>query len=639
MKKILYFMLALSLLLSACDTKDLEIPNSPEEPEIPEEPGNPETPKGPNISMEQMNVNFKAYLLKNFDLDKDGEISMEEAALVKEMNCSKLPIASYEGIENFPNLERLDCSETGASTIDLSRNTALKILICNHGYRELDVSNNHTLDTLISIGDWRGSLISLKINPELKFLNILNHSLQSLDVSNHKSLKVLYCASNSLKSLDVSNSTLDSLFCTYTGEASLTELKIEGCTSLKHVSLRVKNLPLVLRNCQSIEIVDARGLSLVDVSDSPLLKELFCHFDSNISDLDLSNNPLLEDLTISNGVYNKLDLSNNLQLKNLLIANCYINDNLSLSNHFQLENISLRGRVNFDRNLDFSNCKHLKTFYYSHSSSYSSNGTIEEINFSGCTSLESVNIDESAAYSLKSLNVSGCQALSTLECSYKESLTEINLQGCNNLMDLQCRNNGLSYLDLQDCPNLLSLRCENNPLTELILSECTKLTKLYCSDNQLTKLKTNSEFLSTIDCRSNNSLSEIEIVNGIGLEYLDCSYNNLTELDLSDCRSLERLICNYNNNLTSLNINDCKSLKFIDCNDCSLIDLDVSNSSLLLELNCYNNQLYPTLDVSKCSHLSLLRCSRNELKEIIINRNIPINNISKDPETKLVLAD
>ena len=631
-------MLALSLLLSACDTKDLEVPNSPEEPENPEEPGNPETPKGPNISMDQMNVYFKLYLLNNFDLDKDGEISIEEAALVKEMNCSLLQITSFEGIENFPNLERLDCSNTGASTIDVSRNTALKSLICNNGYRELDVSNNHALDTLISIGGWRGGLFSLKINPELKFLNILDHSLQSLDISNNEFLKVLYCASNRLKSLDVSNSALDSLFCTLPGDASLTELKIEGCTSLKHLCLNVKNMPLVLRNCQSIEVVDVRGLSLVDVSDSPLLKELFCHFASNISDLDLSNNPLLEDLTISNGVYNKLDLSNNLQLKNLLIANCYINDNLFLSNHFQLENINLMGRVNFDRDLDFSNFKHLKTFYYSNSSSYSSNGNIEEINFSGCTSLESVYIGGSANR-LKSLNVSGCQALSTLECSNKKSLTEINLQGCNNLMDLKCRYNGLSYLDLKDCTNLLSLRCENNPLNELILSECTKLTQLYCNDNQLTKLKTNSEFLSTIDCRKNNLLSEIEILNGIGLEYLDCSYNNLTELDLSDCRSLEKVICNYNNNLTSLNINDCKSLKFIDCNDCALIDLDVSNSSLLLELNCYNNQLYPTLDVSKCGHLSLLRCFRNNLIEIIINRNIPINNISKDPETKIVLAD
>jgi len=37
--------------------------------------------------MEMLEGGFKEYLLKNFDLNNDGLISVEEAALVTEMNA------------------------------------------------------------------------------------------------------------------------------------------------------------------------------------------------------------------------------------------------------------------------------------------------------------------------------------------------------------------------------------------------------------------------------------------------------------------------------------------------------------------------------------------------------------------------
>lgn len=53
--------------------------------------------------------NFKSYLLSNFDLNNDGEISEEEAAAITEVKCGNLGIRSLEGIEQLENLMILEC--------------------------------------------------------------------------------------------------------------------------------------------------------------------------------------------------------------------------------------------------------------------------------------------------------------------------------------------------------------------------------------------------------------------------------------------------------------------------------------------------------------------------------------------------
>jgi len=144
MKKIVY--VVLSFLLLACSKDDPEIPKIP---------------------METMDEQFKAYLLQNFDLNNDGIISIEEAEIVQEMDCSGWIISSLEGIRNFPNLTQLDCSGNSIHSIDLSLNTALKTLICdNTTIQELDVSTYLALEFLSCKVDYGSSgLKAIKINP------------------------------------------------------------------------------------------------------------------------------------------------------------------------------------------------------------------------------------------------------------------------------------------------------------------------------------------------------------------------------------------------------------------------------------------------------------------------------------------
>ena len=88
-----------------------------------------------------------------------------------------------------------------------------------------------------------------------------------------------------------------------------------------------------------------------------------------------------------------------------------------------------------------------------------------------------------------------------------------------------------------------------------------------------------------------------------GIEYftaltsLSCSYNALTELDLSNNTSLEYLFCAHNQ-LVALDLSNNKDLKVLNCNFNRLTALDLSNNLALTSLYCSYNYI-AKLDLSK----------------------------------------
>jgi Leucine-rich repeat (LRR) protein len=577
--------------------------------------------------METMDEEFKIFLLENFDLNKDGIISVEEAALVKEIDCSNRGISSLEGIQHFTNLEKIDCSGNILITIDVSQNPALKQLICdNTNIQELDVSANPALELLSCKVDYSGSgLKSLKTNPELKILNISGHEISSLDFRGNKYLKELYCRGDQMINLDVSNSVLDSLDCR---GIKLVALNIEGCTTLKSLNCTStgNGFSTNLNDCLSLERLYISGLSDLDVSIFPLLKTL--HYWNSFSFLDLTNNPELEDLRIAAPRYGEMGMID--------LSNTYKLTYFSISFSLFLQNTP-------DMNFDLSNRKSLKSVSFSWDGGRGGEtayNTIKKMNLTGCTSLENIiiNREMGVSGSIEHLDVSGCITLAELNINDMQ-MRELNSEGCTNLLNLNCSLNQLTQLNLKGCTNLVTLDCNYNLLTELDLNELTKLTDLICYYNPLISLKTNSKNLSTINC-SYNTLTDIEINNGTGLKKIDCSSNSLISLNLTDCIALEELDCNYNSLLTTLDISDCKSLTTLSCSNCSLTTLDVSSCTKLTSLYCGWNRLQPSLDVSMCRELYAIDCSYNpDLTELILYRNHSIKTLNKDPHTQLVLAD
>lgn len=110
------------------------------------------------------------------------------------------------------------------------------------------------------------------------------------------------------------------------------------------------------------------------------------------------------------------------------------------------------------------------------------------------------------------------------------------------------------------------------------------------------------------------------------LEFLDCSYNQLAKLDVTEQPLLERLECKHNK-LTKLDISQNKKLRYLECQKNQLTTLDVSKNKELDELNCGQNQL-TALDVSKNKELSKLRCLYNKITQLDLSQNIELLRFS-----------
>lgn len=112
-----------------------------------------------------------------YDLDEDGKLSKEECETVRVLSINeRKDIVSVKGIEAFPKLRELYCSNTGITEIDLSNNPRLQILTCsNTAITELDTS----------------------ACPLLKELKVSGCGLTSLDVHNNSKLEFLTCMAQS----------------------------------------------------------------------------------------------------------------------------------------------------------------------------------------------------------------------------------------------------------------------------------------------------------------------------------------------------------------------------------------------------------------------------------------------------------
>lgn len=173
---------------------------------------------------------------------------------------------------------------------------------------------------------------------------------------------------------------------------------------------------------------------------------------------------------------------------------------------------------------------------------------------------------------------------------------------------INCTRSDISSLEgIEHFVNLEYLDCSNNYLTSLDLSECAKLVYLNFSYNQIETLNLSGcIILGSLDC-SFNQLDILNLPELSMLTRLDCSVNQLVTLNLSGLSVLENLDCS-NNQLTTLNAVDYTTLKELQCARNNLTILNVLGCTALVNLDCSSNEL-TTLDVSSNVALKELDCS------------------------------
>jgi Leucine-rich repeat (LRR) protein len=133
--------------------------------------------------------------------------------------------------------------------------------------------------------------------------------------------------------------------------------------------------------------------------------------------------------------------------------------------------------------------------------------------------------------------------------------------------------------------------------------------------------------LDTLDC-SYNQLISLNVSNNKALVSLRCGSNLLSALDIANNTLLMSLYC-WGNQISILNVSYNTRLKILDCDTNELSDLDVSNNTELRWLYCARNQL-SSLDLSNNSDLEFLWCIRNQISDLNIAHSVLLENLWLD---------
>ena len=294
--------------------------------------------------------NFKTYCVQNFDEDGDGEISIEEAGKVEQIECIFSDITSLKGIEFFTALTELSCGGNQLSNLDVSKSTALKVLYCDmNSLSSLDVSKNTALTELGCEGN-RLSSLDVSKNTALKVLNCCKNYIYTLYVwegfhpsklnkcymDDHTDFVFFisfedakfkaFCIQNfdTDKDGNISNREAEKvtkIVCE--DNFNITSLKgIEYFTALTRLECGRNQLTSldVSKNTALTRLGCGRNqLTSLDVSKNTALTVLYCHNNQLIS-LDVSKNTALTDLKCSTNRLTSLDISKNTALESLSCA-------------------------------------------------------------------------------------------------------------------------------------------------------------------------------------------------------------------------------------------------------------------------------------------------------------------------------
>ena len=549
---------------------------------------------------------LKTYIMTNFDTDRDGEISKEEAETVTAIEMRDTEIASIDGLEYFPNLESVNFYGSRLLSADFSICPALK---------SLDVGNSVGLSTLV-------------LPATLEHLNITSCS--------------------KLKKLDLTGCPeLNELGAGYTGFVVAPDLS--------------KNAKLESISFGSIKF------STVDVSNNPELKKIYIGGDT-FNKLDVTKNPKLESLDVS-GIISELDVTQNPLLTSLNFANTKI-ASIDVSKCPLLRSISFGGtpivEIDLSKNLmltsaDAYNANQLKKVYLTEGQTIESSMGISDfivyLPYEASEDAVANAQDETyKAYLLDNFDTDKDGKLSPKEVA---AITEINIKG-RGIKSLD----GVEYFQFT---NLTKLDCSDNELTNLdIITFFTGLEELDCSNNKLagglsfTKNKNlrifkgdNNAFTSLGDfggkietvTASNNQLTGFTLQYSSTLTTLDISNNSLggdSGFNIHGNSALKNLNISHNN-ITGLQIWTMVLLENFDCSNNPLKEIATAGSgygSKLLSLNVSNTNL-TKLDVSGNTSLQSLNvkgCAT--LPEVFIGTLDPSKmTIEKDDNTKIVEVD
>ena len=554
----------------------------------------------------------------------NDSVPTENIRSVLTLNINQKNISDITGLQDFTSLENLYCSDNNLDTLNLSMFPNLFILECfNNQIRHLNVSQNILLaDIQCSVNSLE--LLNLENNPNLNSIKCSGNQIQTITFNGTCIATELNCAYNQIEDLNTSQLVeLQYIDCSYNQIADLdfsenTQLIQLNCNDNYLTSLNLRNgnssqlgsfSALNNPDLYCIEIDDLSAVKSNEIWEKDEIAEYSEDCDAPIP-MTYVPDDNFEQALINLGYDDEL------------------NDSVPTSSMESITVLDLDEK-NIQDLTGIEACLNLNHLYCE-------SNQLTELNLNANTNLFTLSCSRNQ---LSNLEIQLCTKLTRLYCSYN-NLQELNFPK-ENIEKIYCRYNDLKDLDCSNCPNLSILVCSFNQLSGLSIKnsniEIIDLVAdgnpdLFCievEDVEKALSNGNMSFLPQVnfstDCGNFtidmtyvpddnfeqalidlgydhvgilddyvttariSSIEEINISNknisslqGIesftALKELNCSFNQLTQINLENNQILMHLEC-YNNPIKSINISQNTNIDFLSCSNCSLTSLNVKNGN------------------------------------------------------------
>lgn len=199
----------------------------------------------------------------------------------------------------------------------------------------------------------------------------------------------------------------------------------------------------------------------------------------------------------------------------------------------------------------------------------------------------------------------------------KDGDGEISLTEALTITKVLCPQKGIkSIAGIEYLSNLEVLDCSRNEIENIDISINGNLKHLSCYSNPIYTLNIkNNPLLITLYC-GNCNIAELDCSQNKDLEILSCGFNPLREIDLWENKKLI-LLRVRRCQLEDLELRGLKVLQKLDCSENKLYKLQLYENKDLIYLDCARNDLHNDLYVGANLKLKHLDCRMNRCLDSI----------------------
>ena len=368
---------------------------------------------------------------------------------------------------NLTALETIDCSVSyGLTSIEVTDCKALKALKISHSQiTTLNIEKNVALQKLDCSGSEMSDL-DVSHNPGLEELDCSCIPINYLDVSHNPELKKLECDETQIKNLDVSK---------------LANLQSLSCNNLEIESLDLSSN----KKLEELSFDFCEHISNIDLSNNVMLREVSCAY-SSINALDVSKNVALEKLDCYNTNIQSLDVSKNIELQFLRCDSTKLTT-LDVTCNTKLEYLSCS--CTDILYVDIRKCSKMtkEDVYCDYEMLIVYNEETAQI-VPECVALHKIVTEQRAlgAQIDDYWNVEDYYwengHLVGIDLCQRGLKGKISFAGLPALRTISIIGNEITELDVSNIPDLKCLECEDNKITRLDIRNNKKLTKFTYDD-------------------------------------------------------------------------------------------------------------------------------------------------------------